>query len=392
MTLAPDAAVPHRDALLSERAVGRLLGAPVERTYAKYRVGESLRVVHRVGANGHVAARTFGGGASAAAYERALASAVPASPLPPVIHAPELDAVFWTFPNDRKIDALPLLACGSAALGELLGRPAEPRLVAYAAERAASAACVDEGGSVLAYVKVHAGADAAERERRALEAASGRRVPRVLAASERAIALEPLPGRRVDRLSGRELEAALRGLGRALAALHETAPAGLPRFARLDSDRLTRAASAIARARPDAGRSAALLLATLLDGRDECRDGTFLHGDANLRNAIVDGDEVALIDLEDAAAGPPAADLGQLLAGLLAARVLGRIAAADERALGAAVLDGYAAVARPPDAGSLRWHTAASVLARVALPAVNRVREPVLRRLVPLLDAAEAAA
>ena len=72
--------------------------------------------------------------------------------------------------------------------------------------------------------------------------------------------------------------------------------------------------------------------------------------------------------------------------------MLGRITAADERALAAALLDGYAAVRRPPDAASLRWHTAASVLARVALPAVNRVRAPLLRRLVALLEAAEAVA
>ena len=393
LTLARDPGVPQRDALLSEATVARLLGAPVERVYAKYRVGESLRVVFRVGDDGHVAARSFSDGASAPAYERALASAVPAGPLPPVIHARELDTVFWTFPNDRRIAALPLFAPGSQALADLLGRRcAETRLVSYAAERAASAACLDERGGVLAYVKVHAG-DGAERERRALAtlSAAGPRLPRVLGASENALALEPLPGRRIEELTGSDLANALRGVGRALAALHEPAPRGYPRFVRLDADRLARAVSAIARARPDAGRSAALLLAGLLDGRDD-EEGVLLHGDANLRNAIGNGDGVVLIDLEDSAAGPAAADLGQVLARLLAARVTGRITAAEERALAAALLAGYAAVRRPPDAASLRWHTAASVLARVALPAVSRVREPLLRRLVPLLEAAEAAA
>ena len=389
LSLATDPGAPQRDALLDERTVARIVGAPAERVYAKYRVGESLRVVHRVAANGHVAARTFSNGASAAAYERALASAVPAGALPPVIHAPEVDAVFWAFPNDRRIGALPLLAPGSPALTELLGRRStETRLMSYAAERAASAACLDERGGVLAYVKVHAG-DGAQRERRALETISGPRVPRVLAASEHALALEPLPGRRIDELTGSDLANALRGLGRALALLHEPPPHGYPRFARLDTDRLARAVAAIARARPDAGRSAALLLAALLDRRDD-EAGVLLHGDANLRNVIVDGDGVALIDLEDSAAGPPAADLGQALARLRAARVMGRITTAEERALAAALLDGYAAVRRPPDAGTLGWHTAASVLARIALPAVNRVRHPLLGRLVPLLDAAEA--
>ena len=180
--LAPDPGVPQRDSLLDDAIVARLLGGPVERVYAKYRVGESLRVVHRLGGGGHVAARTFRDGASAAAYERALGSAVPAGGLPPVLHAPELDAVFWTFPNDRRIVDLPLLAPGSPALADLLGRRcAETRLMSYAAERAASAACLDDRGGVLAYVKVHAG-DGAERERRALAALgpTGPRVPRVL--------------------------------------------------------------------------------------------------------------------------------------------------------------------------------------------------------------------
>jgi aminoglycoside phosphotransferase len=394
LTLAADAGVPQRDALLDEPTVARLLGAPVERMFAKYRVGESLRVVYRVGADGHAAARTFSGGASAAAFERALATAVPARVLPPVIHAAELDAVFWTFPNDRKIAALPLLAPGAPALARLLGRPcASTRLVAYAAERSANAACLAEDGRVLAYVKVHAG-DAAGRERRALEAvaATGVRVPRVLAATERALALEPLAGRRVDGLAGRDLECALRALGGALGALHRAPPAGQPRFARLDQDRLARAVSAITRARPDAERPAALLLAALLGRRADGVVDVLLHGDANLRNAFYDGSSVALIDLEDAAVGPAAADLGQLLAGLLAARVLGRITDTTERALTGALLHGYGAFVRAPDEDALRWHTAASVLARVALPAVNRVRVPVLRRLVPLLEAAEAIA
>ena len=63
--------------------------------------------------------------------------------------------------------------------------------------------------------------------------------------------------------------------------------------------------------------------------------------------------------------GPAAADLGQVLAGLIVART--------PRAAGS-LLDGYASVAAPPDRAALRWYTAASLLARVALPAVGRYR------------------
>ena len=99
-----------------------------------------------------------------------------------------------------------------------------------------------------------------------------------------------------------------------------------------------------------------------------------LHGDANLRNALLDGERVGLVDLEDATAGPPAADLGFVLAGLLAR---------EEE--GAALLDGYGRIARVPSDEALRWHTAASLLARIAVPAVGRVRPALLRRLGHLL-------
>jgi Ser/Thr protein kinase RdoA (MazF antagonist) len=114
-----------------------------------------------------------------------------------------------------------------------------------------------------------------------------------------------------------------------------------------------------------------------------------LHGDANLRNALLDGSRIALVDLEDAAAGPAGADLGFVLAGLCAARAQERLASGEQAALAAALLGGYAAVAPVPDATALRWHTAASALARVAVPAVGRVRPVALAHLEPMLRAAE---
>ena len=77
---------------------------------------------------------------------------------------------------------------------------------------------------------------------------------------------------------------------------------------------------------------------------------------------------VALLDLEDLSTGPAAADLGQLIANGVPA---------------APLLRGYG---RPPDA--LRWHTAAAVLARRALPAISRYRPELLRCLPQLLESA----
>ena len=393
MMLAPDAAVPHRDAMLDGRVVARLLSGrlhaePVgacRREYAKYRFGESLRVVYRVGAH-RVAARCFEPGASHAAYQRALATAVPAPPLRAVVHVPELDAVFWAFPNDRRLTTLPLLAGRSGTLDRLVGERVTPRLVAYCAERSASAECTGEDGRVRAYAKVHAG-DGAERERRSLVAARAAdggclRVPRVIgtAALDGALAVEAVSGRRLDTLPADELPAALRLLGAALATLHDRSPLPDTRFRRFDVERLAAAAGVIARARPDAGPAAAQLLARLLERRDDTAGPPVaLHGDANLRNAILDGGRITLIDFEDASAGPAAADLGQLLA-----RLRANPAAGAEQAL----LEGYASVRAAPGEAALRWHTAASTLARLALPAISRVRPPVLPRLRELLEAA----
>jgi len=392
MTLAPDAAVPQRDALLDPDVIGGLYRATAERVYAKYRVGESLRVVYRLDGAHHVAARTFRDGESADAYDRARAGAVPAGPLPPVLHAEALDTVFWTFPNDRKLATLRLLRGGSPELHELLGRPcAELRLVAYNAERSASARCLDADGRPVAYVKVLAG-DGAAHERRHLEAA-GRLAPRVLGSSVEwgALALEPLAGRRIDTLHGAELAAGFRGLGQALATLHTTCPVPQQGFARLDPEKLASAVVVIARARPDAGRAAALVLADLLDRIDDAAGtAVCLHGDATVRNAIADHGRVALLDLEHAAAGPAGADLGKLIAGLTADCVLERITPTEARAYADALVAGYATVAPPPDPPALHWYASASLLARVAQSAINRVRPPVLRRLVPLLEAAKA--
>ena len=103
--LAPDPAVPQRDALLDERYIASRLGAArCERINAKYRVGDSLRVVYRVDADRILAGRTFRG-RSRSVFRRAAAANEPGA----VLHLEELETVFWTFPNDRRLAGLRLL-------------------------------------------------------------------------------------------------------------------------------------------------------------------------------------------------------------------------------------------------------------------------------------------
>jgi aminoglycoside phosphotransferase len=354
--LAPDPAVPRRDALLRPGTMAgvisqRLLdGVPVqscERVYVKYRVGDSLRVVYRYDGR-YVAARTGKRDG---------------------IAAPEVGAALYPFPHDRKLTALAAL---DHVPQRLLGQPVTTHLVAYAAEQSATAECRDENGRVLAYAKV--GRDDSERRGHDLLAPHVR-VPRVLASADGVVLLEALEGDRLDRVN------ALDRLGAALANLHSTNISGdSPRLSRLYLEQLATAAEVIGRARPDVARAAERLLHGLLErAEDSEREVVCVHGDANLRNALLlPGGAVALLDLEDVSYGPAAADLGQVLAGLIVART--------PRAAGE-LLRGYGT---PPDRAALRWYTAASLLARVALPAVSRFRPEVLVRLRELLDAGAA--
>jgi Ser/Thr protein kinase RdoA (MazF antagonist) len=398
--LAPDPAVPGRDVLLdgaemAERLAGLMAADGAvevdryERGRVKYRVGDSLRVVHELEVSGTrwiVASRTFRDGRSESVYERALATARPVGPLRGVAHDPELEAVFWTFPNDRKIATLEVLVPGTNAVSRLVGRPiARTLLAAYAPEKAATAACFDElSGRPVAYAKVFADASELAASLRAHTAvfdalgtsSSTLRVPAVLAWSdeERILVVEAVDGRRIDTLRGPEHLEAMRRYGAALATLHSLpAPVGLDPFPRLEPERQAPAAELIGRARPDVAGAAERLASELAATAPAAAEHVCLHGDVHLKNGLLQARRIALIDLDQVGVGPTAADLGSAIAGLRFSALVG-----DEHARGArlqqALLDGYASMRELPDPDALRWHVAAALLSERALRAVNRIR------------------
>src|SRR3954453_22985501 len=367
-----------------------------ERGRVKYRVGGSLRVVHELAVAGErriVASRTFGGGRSERVYEQALATGHAVGPLRGVAHDPELEAVFWTFPNDRKIATLPALISDTTAASRLLGRPiARTLLAAYAPEKAATAACFDElAGRPIAYAKVFADDAELAASRRAHKvvfdalgtSSSALRVPAVLACSEedRMLVVEAVEGRRVDTLRGPEHPEAMRRFGAALATLHSLpAPADLAPFARLRPDRQPTAAELIGRARPDVAPAAERLASELVADAPPAEAAVCLHGDVHLKNGPLQAPRIALIDLDQMGTGPAAADLGSAIAGIRYHALV-----ADEIARGArlqdALLDGYGSLRELPDDHALRWHIAAALLSERALRAVNRIRPDGLAQL-----------
>ena len=207
--------------------------------------------------------------------------------------------MFWTFPNDRRLAGLRVFDRRSGALEALVGAPvARTRLMAYAPERAATAECRDADGRVLAYVKVHW--DAAERELANAEAAAAAvgtadphlRLPRVLAHSLPDGALVSSRWAATGSTASTDLAPALRALGAALATLHDVRPLPERRFDRLDPERLALAAEVVGRARPDCARAAEALHARLARRAPPESEPVHLHGDANLRNALLDGGRV----------------------------------------------------------------------------------------------------
>ena len=411
---APDPGVPDRDVLLDPVALATSLDwvlgmrGPVgitklEQLHVRYRVGRGVGLVLRVhtgDASFIVSARSFERGRAASNYVRALDTAPAAvEGLRPVAVAPELETVFWTFPCDRRITSLELLRGASGSLASLVGRPCNPELAAYVPEKAATARCVDGRGAPLAYVKVYA---PAEHDgglasfkllgwlHGALDVAGGHlRAPRALAydAVDCAVAVEAIDGRPLVLQSDATGSAHLAGLGAALAALHGTVPPpGLRRFERLAPHRLARAADLLGAVRPDVSAAAHELARELAKTSDEQEAPVWLHGDVHPKNVLWNGRTTALVDLDQSALGPAAADLGSMLAGLRYLRCLGLVSGTREEALAGALLDGYRSVRELPDPRALSWHTAASLLVERALRSVTRVRPAGLARLGEVIE------
>lgn len=406
MTLpfAHDPEFPHRDALLdpafvAARVVPRFKWAtPVtrfERVRVTYRIGRSLRMLHRFevgGAQYHVAAHAYRPGQSVSAFDKALAAAgTVAGTLPGTVHDPTVDAVFWLFPYDRRVATLRSIEAARASLSPRLPRPwVRSRLVAWAPENSATVQCLDATGHALAYAKVGAGARVEYGRYIALADALSQTgadlcVPRPIAFSSahETMLIETIAG---ERLAYEPHD--MRATGIALAQLHGLPLTGLPAFARFDAAGRREAVDLISRSLP-AFAPAVERLDAELEKRQEDRDDVgCLHGDVHPKNVLVSGPRATLIDVEGMALGPRAADLGSLLARLLSVRTSGECSHEVADACAAALLDGYATVSAVPDAAALRWHTAAASLVERAQRTVTRVYERGLEHLAVQLEEA----
>ena len=409
--LITDPVLPQRDLLLNPDAVAELFSrqlgiqGPIvvnhcEHLRTTYHAGESLRVAYRVSACGQsciVAGRAFPSGASSKSFAQVKPRVTDCGPFRPVFRDAATESIFWTFPNDRKIPHLQLLTEIPHELAHLLGSQwTKSNLVAYAPEKCATAQCLNERDNILAYAKVYADghSQACFQTYTALRKSISTNnaeinFPAVIFHSDQyhILVLEALHGKRIAELQGNELRNAVESLGRALALLHSLpAPQHLEVFERSQSAHMQLAAYTIGLMRPELSQMASELCGQLCSRMKEFAEASVcLHGDVHPKNGVLLEKGIALIDLDQAALGQRAADLGSLLAALRYERHIGLLSEDAERELANAFLHGYQAITRLPETESLRWHMAAALFAERSFRAVSRIRTAGLQCLPELL-------
>ncbi|HET6977076.1 MAG TPA: heparinase II/III family protein [Pyrinomonadaceae bacterium] len=357
VTLAPDSNLPQRDQLLDEAAMARHFAARECRLLrTKYRPGVSLRTLYEV-SDGQktfrVAARAYPNGTS-----------------------------FWNFPADKKIRNLSLLENIPEELSNINGRRwTRSRIVAHAPEKSVTAQCLAEDDAVLAYAKIYAG-DEGETIFNIYNYLNQK--PRALSYSidHHLLLLEPVAGTPLNTVAVTEREEAFRLLGIALKKLHRiTPPDFLSRHRESTPESLLRTAETIGAARPDVSDRAQQLAEALIAAHQTNNSKVLLHGDPHPKNVLLSGQQLSLLDLDQAALGSPMLDVASVIAGIQYDCCIGSISKNQLRTLTEAFLDGYG-----PVDDSLRWHVAAALFEERALRTITRVRRDGLRKLPELLD------
>lgn len=393
--LAADPVMPRRDDLLDDQNMAGRLGTLLEpawgdglarectRIRAKYRPGESLRATYRVG-NGTssllVSGRMFREGAAVGQFARAQKAAVDQGGDPgSVLLDDETSTVFWVFPQDRKLRGLGELTTPPPELRMVFGRPwVRSELMAYTPEKAATVRCADDAGRAVGFAKVQAG-DEGGRSVATLRAAGqdvtdhgALGLPRAVGyLPERHMALFTVaPGRPLNQLDRAAVPEAMEALGAALSVLHGQSTQGFAPFRRLDPDRVADAGRLVGTARPDLATLCEDLVGALLASPPPSRPKVLLHGDLHPKNVLVHEAGVSLVDLDQAGAGPAAAELGGTLARLWCPRPGDAISGDTAAAAAEALLNSYE---RRPTHQELLWYAAAALLVERAVRAISRL-------------------
>ena len=413
-TLPQDPALPQLAQALDECRMAPVFagllqgsGAALQRCRVdriKYRVRRNLSVAYILelqDAQGpftqRVAARMCSGGESARRHAQATAEPQQASRAGPALsHVAALDMALHWWPNDAKLAAGRLLADGAAlqqhwlpavarSLGagpcvghrvELAQLVPEQRVTARVDLHTADADGIAMR-SVYAKADIDTRGPVTHQIMQSLWASAARRVGRLHLPQP--LLWQPgsglhwqaaVPGRALLDICPQPDAAREHAVGALVAALHATpAPAAPLQSADALRQRLKEVLAALVQVQPALQprllKMAALLEAGLVDaaaGAGPTAPGT-LHGDLHPRNVLVNGDRLALIDLDNAHRGLPVLELGSWRAEALYRGQLDGHAWAAAEAAGTAFLAGYAqAGGDVPGPRQLAWATAWQLL------------------------------
>ncbi len=285
------------------------------------------------------------------------------------------------FPNDNKLDSLPLLADAARREGFLRRHlpdqpdlwPGTVRTLAYKPERR-WVGSLEVNGEPRAVCKLHGGPGFEAARARAKRFVPGDvlHLPPLLGRSK---------GRRVlffDWLNGDVLSrlildpefgpAALQRVGVALWELQQQdVPALPPRLHEPVVGAAIELSEFISVLLPALGprvRSLAEELATAL--RSAPAGNTTIHGDFYAKQILWTGDRVSVLDLDEAARGEALTDLGSFIAQLECEVMAGRMTAGRCRRLREELLAGYDRAGGVVDEARLNCHTAERLFARAA--------------------------
>lgn len=312
------------------------------------------------------------------------------------------------FPRDEGLPTLAPLLAGDG-LPPLLGGdgttvPNDVRTVRYAPGRW-WVGRVEVAGRPVASLKVleDAAFETAYWNGRALASGDLLRLPRVLGSSrdDRALACSWVHGRTLRAALGDPTLAGvmLEAVGAALAELHAQDAGALTHCTGASETRairhlVTTLTHLLPRTGSLVGPIAERITRKLLEMRT---GGGPVHGDPSPDRLLLQGDRVALLDVDRACRGEAARDLGALLAHLDAMALEGRLPRAVAERTGGAIMEGYRRLARrQPSDRDVRLYRACALL-RLSLHPFRRLDDewPAavlerIRRAGEILDAGRA--
>ncbi len=381
------------------------LGCPVEAcqiVHAKLRPGRNCLVGYRLKAIAPATGETreqlltlaaFGKGESRERFNLAQRQPLVSTFIgKAVFHLPELEAVVWGFPNDRKLPGLPAIT-DNARLKELLpeiianhfGREWEitalaSDVVSYAAERACTVRVkleLSNSRTGASFPQTLFG-----KTYRSGEGEPVWQMMQWLFGRERLLMPEPLEfhpeintlwqqgltGRTLEAFDAEseELRSWVEKAGLAVAELHRLRIPDLPlRDAVSPLEALAAAENLLACAVPNCQPKLHLLVNRLTEtfGNMETRPAVILHGDLHQKNFLATGEKIALIDWDNVCRGDPMQELGSFIASLNYRGLLeGRSVEITEGLIDSFV-DAYRAASEGEfSALALNWHAAAALI------------------------------